>query len=251
MAIQRFFGVGHCYGVRTDIPNSNPIEFGAFQGIDLGFDFTNKPLMSQGIFPLDIGRGVGKVTIKIKAANFTAQVFNDIFFGMAVTTGDILPIYNEGHLIPDSPGPYTILAAHVTGIVNNGVTFADGTQMTLVTTTPTTGQYEFDATTGTYTFAAADKKLLVYLNYTYTDTGGNTITLVNQLQGNQPYFSIDFNGKSNNASSANQKFDIKLNRCVASKLTFAPKMSDWTIWELDAEALDDGTGNIGTFATTT
>jgi len=70
---------------------------------------------------------------------------------------------NEPQTIPASP---YVVTTHDIWLADVGVTLADGTVLTLVTGTPTTGQYKVDAS-GNYTFAAADTTKAILITYSY------------------------------------------------------------------------------------
>ena len=75
-------------------------------------------------------------------------------------------IQNEAQTVPAS-GTYIVTAnqPHGTWAVDQGVTYANGTALTLVTGTPSTGQYT--AAKGVYTFAAGDASQAVLISYSY------------------------------------------------------------------------------------
>lgn len=96
----------------------------------------------------------------------------------------------EARNIPPTAGPYTLtpLIPYGPWLQNDGVTYANGTALTLVTSgTPSIGQYKVaqDANTGiaTYTFAAADQGVAILLNYSYVpfDLENAVIELVGEL----------------------------------------------------------------------
>jgi hypothetical protein len=106
------------------------------------------------------------------------------------------------------------------------------------------GQYAVNESTGVYTFAAADEAAAVLISYTYSVANqGQTIELAQSLMGVAPNFRIQlktiYNGKDG---------FIMLNACVASKLSFATKIEDFTMSDLEFSAFADASGNIGTFS---
>jgi len=97
-------------------------------------------------------------------------------------TANSLVVYlqlDEARTIP-STGPYTITVTHAAAWgYDNGVT-KGGLPMTLVTGTPTTGQYSVSA--GVYTFAAADASSAIIINYGYIISSSlYTVTLPNLI----------------------------------------------------------------------
>ena len=87
--------------------------------------------------------------------------------------------YNAGYLIAKEPGvvpvakvgPYTITVLQPEGIWcrDGGVTYADGTPLTPVTTISMAGQYipPSDATPGLYTFSGSDQAQPVLISYSF------------------------------------------------------------------------------------
>lgn len=238
------FGSGTLIGVRTDIANSTPAVFGVVQDVEVGFDFSLKELIGQYQAPVAIARGALKITGKAKMARIYSQTYNSLFFGQTLAAGAILQAVNEPASIPGTP--YQVTVANSSGFQKDlGVFFAaTGVQLTRVASSPASGQYSVNESTGQYTFAAADTALSVLINYSYsTNTGANKITLANQLMGAGPTFRINL------AETYNSKvLNIQLNACVAGKLSFPFKNQDWTISDFEFQALADSAGEIGTMS---
>lgn len=239
------FGSGSLFGVRTDNAGPNtPVTFGALQDVSIDFSFTNKELRGRFQYPLTVARGGGKIACKAKAAQINGRIWNDLFFAATMAAGQVITIMDEAGAVPAS-STYTIVAAHVTGIVDLGVKYAaTGLPLTKVASVAAIGQYSFDGTTGTYTFYSGDASVAMLLNYTYIAANtGQKITITNQLMGSAPYFSATlteaYDGK---------KLTVVLNKCVASKLTMATKLEDFMIPEFDFEAMADAAGNVGTIS---
>jgi len=72
----------------------------------------------------------------------------------------------EAHVIPATPGPYTVTVAHVP-ITDYGVT-----GFTKVSGVPASGQYSVNETTGVYTFNAAQEGDAITIDYQYTAVEG-------------------------------------------------------------------------------
>jgi hypothetical protein len=89
-------------------------------------------------------------------------------------------VTGETATVPASPGPYTYTAQAPYGpwASDAGVTYANGTAMTLVTGAPAQGQYAVAA--GVYTFAAADQGASVLISYGFVpqDIAQATIELI-------------------------------------------------------------------------
>ena len=78
------------------------------------------------------------------------------------------------------------------------------------------------------------------ISYTYTVSGaGQQFTLANPPMGTTPSFQAQlytsFQGKPAN---------VKLFNCVSSKLSFATKLEDFTIPELDFDIFANAAGNV-------
>ena len=238
------FGSGTLVGVRTDIANATPSQFGVLQDVQIDFSATLKELMGQNQFAVAVARSAMKVTGKIKSAKIVASVYNDLFFGQTSATGAILQAVNEAGMIPGVSTYIVTVTNAATWATDLGVFYsATGLPFKKVASGPTVGQYSVAA--GVYTFAAADAGLAVLISYTYTATTGATkITIANQLQGVSPTFQMNL------AETYNSKvLNFQLNACVANKLSFPLKNSDWTINDIEFQAFADASGNVGYLTT--
>lgn len=239
--MQLSFGSGFSFGVRTDVANSTPVPMGILQDISVDFSGDLKSLYGQSQFAVAFARGKTKIMGKAKLARINGRLFNDLFFGQTMATGQVLTAIGEAGTVPASVA-YTVTAANAATFKDDlGVFYAvTGLPFAKVTTAPTVGQYSVSAA-GVYTFAAADASAAVQLSYTYTATTGQTITISQVTMGVIPtfknVFSTSFQGKV---------LTLTLNSCATSKLNFATKQDDWTIPELDFEACADILGNVGT-----
>jgi hypothetical protein len=249
--MQNVFGSGVLIGTPlTDytgavIANPTPVQFGVAQEIGLDVSFDTKMLYGQNQFPVAVGRGKGKITGKVKAAQVNGALFNSIMFGQGLTSGIIADVYDVvGAAIPGTPYQITpTVPSSGTWTFDLGVRDSNGVPMTRVASGPTTGQYSVAA--GVYTFAAADTTKVVYINfqYTATSTTAKKSTLVNPLMGYAPSFRADlylpYNGKT---------LIVTANNCVANKLSLATKLDDFVIPEYNFDAFADAAGNVLTYA---
>jgi hypothetical protein len=241
---QYSFGSGSLYGVRTDVANSTPIRFAILQDINVDISANIKELHGQYQFPVAVARGTGKITCKSKFAQINGKIFNDLFFGATSTVGQLQTIVEEAGTIPTTPFAIT---------VTNGATWVDdlgvtatltGLPMTKVASSPTTGQYSV-AAGGVYTFAAADTGLAMKISYTYTYAASGVKTVfANSLLGVQPIFMANLM-----TTWGSKNVNLKLHQCIANKLTFATKLEDFLIPELDFSAFADSSGNLLTLST--
>jgi hypothetical protein len=249
--MQNIFGSGVLIGTPlTDytgaaIANPTPVQFGVAQEISLDISFDTKMLYGQNQFPVAVGRGKGKISGKVKAAQVNGALFNSIMFGQGLTSGIVADVYDVvGAAIPSTPYQITpTVPSSGTWTFDLGVRDSNGVPMTRVASAPTTGQYSVAA--GVYTFAAADTTKVVYINfqYTATSTTAKKSTLVNPLMGYAPSFRADlylpYNGKT---------LIVTANNCVANKLSLATKLDDFVIPEYNFDAFADAAGNVLTYA---
>ena len=243
------FGTGTLYGIPltdqtgTAITNPTPIQFGVLQEVSVDISFDEKTLYGAYQFPVAFGRGKGKVSAKAKAADFSAQALGSLFFGATPSAGIRSVVDNVAVTVP-AVSTYTItptVPSSGTWATDLGVRYSStGISLTRVASAPTVGQYTVAA--GVYTFAAADASAAVLISYEYTATSTTqyTIAIANQLMGQAPSFqaqlSLPYNGK---------QMVLKMNNCVASKLSLPVKNEDFSMQEFDWTALADASGNIG------
>lgn len=229
------FGSGVLLGTRTDVANATPVNFGLIQEAQLDLSFTTKELYGQNQFPVAIARGTAKLTGKAKMAKISGLAFNNLFFGQAISTGQLATNFGESGTI--TTGSVTV-ANSATFVDDYGVIkAATGLPMTKVASAPAAGQYSVAA--GVYTFNTTDNGTLVLISYTNTVAGtGQQFTLANPLLGTTPTFQAQlfttFQGLACN---------VKLFNCVSSKLSFATKLEDFVIPELDFSVFANAAGN--------
>lgn len=237
------FGTGVCFGLPVGGnmgPNPTPRKFASLQDVQLDIAVTVKELRSQNIFPDDVAPAEMKITGKAKLGQIDGLLFNDLFFGQSVGTGANLLSLDELHSVPAAT-PYTVtIAPPSTGtfVDDLGVRYAaTGQPFTKVSGTPAQGQYS--ASGDAYTFAAADASAAVLISYTYSETAGTVVTVVNQLQGYGPTFELWLG-----QTYKSQQVLWKLWSCRSSKLAIPTKLGDYTIPEFDFEAFPNAAGNV-------
>lgn len=238
------FGIGNLYAVRQDTTPLLTVPFGNIQDVQFDFSFEEKELYGQYQFPLDVARAKGKITGKAKFAHINTALFNNLFFGGTVATGETIVNSNFASSVPAST-PYTVTITPPgsgTFGADLGVVYAaTGIPFTLVASGPTVGQYSVAG--AVYTFAAADASAAIYISYTYTVTTGNTLSYANQLMGAAPRFSIVWGN-----SYEQKNIYVKFNNCISTKFTLPMKLDDYTIPEFDFSAFADASGNIYTYS---
>ena len=245
MTIQIQFGVGNLILTRTDVAYATPVKFGVIQDCEIDFDFTNKMLIGQLQFPVDVARGEGKITGKAKIANFLARGINDTFFGgtLGAGTGGVAFFNNEAHTVASTTQQVT---NHTGFIADQGVYYtSSGNQLTQVGPgLETQGFYSVNAATGTYTFSVADEVPMLF-NYTSQLTSGESeITISNQLMGTSPVFSVLLAGlyKGN-------VFNLSLPAAISTKLTFPFKNTDYSINDFEFSAYANAAGIVAQIST--
>lgn len=237
------FGSGNLFGASTIGGVLVPRKFGALQDVSIDFSKSIKELFGQFQYPLDAAAGQIKIAGKAKFANINMLVLNDLFFGQTVAAGAKYFISQEAGTVTAT---LVTVANSATWYEDGGVTyFATGLSLTRVPSAPTVGQYSVAA--GVYTFNATDNGNAVRIDYFYSPAAtGSIITAPNTLVGTTPSFVASF---PIIAPSGKQTY-FRLNKCIASKLTFATKIDDWMIPEFDFIAVADVTNTIYSFSDT-
>jgi hypothetical protein len=235
------FGAGILWSINSNA-NSTPYRVAQLQDTSFNFDFTLKELRGQSQFPVDLRRGSAKMSGKAKFALLNSSAVNDLFFGNTKTAGLLLSALAEAGTIPSST-PWTVTVANAANFDTDlGVQYAAGGYLTKVASSPATGQYSVAA--GVYTFASGDAGKGVLIDYLYTaTTGGNRIALTNNLMGNTPTFMGVWT-----AQIGGKTCTLKLNQVASSKFDLALKQEDYGLPDFDINAMDNGTGSLGTFS---
>src|SRR5579862_9196541 len=206
------FGAGVLVGTPVQDASGNaispasPVQFGILQEISCDYEWEVKELYGAAQFPVDLGRGKGKVTMKAKAANINAELFNTFMFGQTVATGyqaiyqdltgTTLTAGSTGAGVAPSPPNGGIFLADLGVQDQNQIPFTRVAQGS----TPTAGQYHVTGATATatYVFSGVDVTAAVkaFISYAYTNasspTAARNIALVNLAMGSVPVFEVDF-----------------------------------------------------------
>lgn len=252
--MQHIFGAGNMYVTQLQdalgAAIANPTPFPLLTLQEGSFDFSGdlKELFGQNQFAVAVARGKMKATCKVKSARVIAGVWNAIFFGQTLSSG-LIANYTDstGAAVPTTPFIITVTPpSSGTYAANMGVLDWNGNPMTRVASSPATGQYSVNVSTGAYTFASADAGLTVYINYQYTATvtGAKKMTVQNLPMGYVPQFKTDltvaYQGKI-------VTFSCPL--CIANKMTLPLKNEDFSVPEFDFALMDNGAGQILTWST--
>lgn len=214
-------------------------QFGILQEIGIDASFEEKLLYGSNSFPVDMGRGKGKIGLKAKFANLNILPFTAAFFGQSAVNGLITTVKDDvgvaaaASVTITPPGGATFFA-------NLGVrTDANGTPMIRVATAPATGQYTTNGS-GQYVFAAADVGKTVFIDYQHlTASAGKLLTVTNLPMGLTPTFRLDMSMARNG-----KVLTLTWPKVISSKLSMSTKQEDFVIPELDMSALADDNGVV-------
>jgi hypothetical protein len=257
MAID-FFGAGVLYaipqftaeGVAIATNVQSPVQFGIVQDVTIDDEAEVKELFGANAYPVDIGRGKSKITIKCKQAQFSAQLFNTIYFGQSLTAG-YNAIYSDttGTVVPGTAGATSVLINPVdpTGgtsvfVQDLGVQDGNGVPYTRVASAPTGGQYTLTATAGgstaTYLFGDQAVGSTVFISYQYSNSTnpstGKIMNVYNIPMGQVPVFAAQF-FNSRRGQSIWRRFPA----CVATKLSMDFKNDDFSIPDFEISCFAD------------
>ena len=233
--MQSSFGAGFLFGTPA---GGAPVMFGALQDVSMDVSFDQKMLYGQGSFALEMARGKGKIDFKATVGRIDPVLFNNIFWGQAASTGQILTALGEAVTV--SGTSYTATNATTFRTDLGAFDTGSGRFLTRVTSSPAAGQYAVNAATGVYTWATADAGAVRKLYYTYgSASAGTTISVTNPVMDAGPVFVADlaqtFRGK--------QSY-IRASACQSFKLSMPLKQDDFTLPAIDFSAMDDGTGSV-------
>ena len=243
------FGSGTLVGKRTDVTGTPPALLGTLQDVTLDFDRKIELLLGQYNMAVAAGGGEFKIAGKAKFARLQASQINNLFLGQTLTANSMIEM--------TTGETDTVTAAAVS--VANGATFLEdfgvfyattGAQLVPVAASPTQGQYIAPSgSPGTYTFNAGDNGTAVVIYYSYSVASGNKIALANQLMGPVPLFEVSLK-ETFNYFGVNKDIVVKLNACVAPKLSLPFSNQKFTVAEFDFQAIADASNNIGTISLT-
>jgi hypothetical protein len=226
------------------IANGTPVQLAVSQEVSMDESFETKLLYGQNQFPVDAGRGKGKVGVKVKFGQVNGLAVSSLFFGQTLATGRTTYNFDvTGSVIPTTPFQITpTVPGSGVWAADMGVRNANGRPMTKVASGPATGQYSVAA--GVYTFAAADTGLQVFISYAYTNTNvqapnSTQLNVKNIPMGNAPVVQLDIfftkNGKN---------FGTRYPQAISSKMAWQSKLDDYMVPEMDFDCFADAAGNV-------
>lgn len=237
------FGSGVLYGVRTDIANATPVNFGLIQEVSIDESADIKELHGQFDRAVAIARGKVKTSVKAKVAQISGLAFSNFYYGITPVTGQLATQFEESGTIPGTP--FQITVTNGANFVDDlGVVFsATGLPVKKVASAPAVGQYSVSAA-GVYTFNTGDTTKVVKITYTYTISAtGQKIIVPRQLMGSAPYFQAQFF-----TTFQGQDLSLKLHSCVSSKLGFSTKLDDFVMPDFEFSCQPDAAGNVMTWS---
>lgn len=239
------YGVGHAYGTRQGVANATPRPFGILQEVSLDISMAQKELFGQNKFPVDVAPSSGKITGKLKFAEFSVATYNELFLDGTTTAGEERVVNSEDGLLASSA---VTVANAATFVEDLGVYYsATGVPLKKVASAPSVGQYSVSAG-GVYSFNTADQTAqtaagstpLVSISYRYSVAGsGQIITLNNTLMGTGVEFSLVWN-----ESYKGKQCTWKLFKCIATKMPASGKNEDYAVSDLEFSAFANPAGKI-------
>jgi hypothetical protein len=241
---QYVFGTGEVY--ITPVGGGVPLKVGALQDVSVEFSSDSKQLYGQYQFALDVARGKSKIEGKASSGQMNAELWNQVFFGQEVSTGQRKQAINEAGTVP-AMATYTVTVTNAADFyMDLGVYDAlTGLPLTQVPAMPGDGQYSV-SNAGVYTFNVAQAGDSMLFNYIYDDgAAGSTIELANLLMGATPKFQVvlsqTYQGKT---------ITVVLYSCVSEKLSMPFKQDDYLVNEMDFQAQANDAGRIGFISVT-
>jgi hypothetical protein len=229
---------------------NTPRKLGAFQEATFDTSSENKMLYGPNQFPLAVGRGKAKVSMKVKAAQFSVDQWNALYIGQpANQTSSVIAAYIDavGTTIPSTPFQITAATTYASYLTAGtspafdydlGVEDGNGNAYQKIASgTPATGQYTLAS--GVYTFAAADTGKLVFISFAYTATNStgakNAFVNVSNLpMGQAPFLQLDFY-----ATYGGNPLFITMFNAIASKLSFGTKLDDFAIPDMEFDGFSN------------
>jgi hypothetical protein len=221
-----------------------PVRFLTLQDIDITIDQTLKELKGQYKFPDDVAPADMKITGKVGSGRFSLDALNQLAFADVYTAGETV-VQAAALLTVPSTSPYTItITPPGSGVfsLDLGVQyFSTGQPLQKETSVSAIGQYSVSS--GTYTFYSGDASAQVLISYTYTLTGGHTLTVNNQLMGYGPVWELWL------AEPYQGNNGVHLYNARFSKMGLPIKRDDYLITDFEFEAYPNAAGQVLQFFT--
>lgn len=231
--------------------NPTPLSVGVLQNVKLTLGADIKTLFGQNQWAIDSAIGKRSIKGSFEFAQISALLMEQLFFGSGATiapgTVNTPPFPGEAHTIPAVTGPYTVTVTNSadTPLVDYGVTYAlTGQPLVNVGAGSLTaaGQYKVNLSTGVYTFDVADASVNVLINYSWTASGGSSLSVSNPPMGDGPVVGLNlvFPYEQNQGASMGIGFYIPNARL--GKIDIATKLDDYTMYTTDFEGFAGAAG---------
>lgn len=252
-----FFGSGQLYALPGTFSGGtfaspSPQWFATLQDVDVSIDATIKELRGNLQFPDDTAISDKKCTWKAGYGRFSIDVWNQIYFGDNISAGS-----NSGGTGAGSGAPqvqeqgtinvgayYTVTHASIF-TQDMGVIYTNGMQsLEKVSGIPAVGQY--NVSSGTYGFGAADNGKSVLVSYRYQVTTGRVLVVQNHVQGWGPSFEMLLANSYQEFTSGVPNY-LDLYACKCGKMTAPMKRADYLISDLEGQAFANANGYLGEF----
>lgn len=231
--------------------NPTPGQILTLQDVSIDISQDLKELRGATKWPEDIAPADMKGSGKFGTGRIDQQVFNNIFFANASTTGIIQSVQGEPGTVPAS-STYIITVVNSANFSEDmGVQYASGTggagagRFTRVASGPTIGQYS--VASGVYTFAAADASASVLISYEWTaSTVGSTVSVINENMGYGPVFELFLMRPYQQITISSKVYTggLRLYACRASKLGQDKKRDGYTMPALEFQYFANPAGKV-------
>lgn len=236
MAYHRsFYGLGYVTAIGSGA-TPTPYTVAVVRSASVDWKTTEKELRGNSLFALDVATSTASITGKIQMADFDAALVGLVIAGTSTATGQTKATTHPTTTIPGTPFEITVTnsATYVTdlGVVN----LTNGTRMTRGATATGTGVYACAA--GVYTFNTADAGDSVAISYTYTGTGGITVTGSNPASGATSGYAL----RLFDPSGGTRENGILFPAVKFTSLSLGMKYDDWSETAMDFTAYADANG---------
>jgi hypothetical protein len=242
---QGLFGPGVLIVTRTDIANQTPVNIGFANEFSYDLSGDVKALFGQDDLPLIAASGTKKPSGKMKAATISGLALNSVVWGGTFIAGQRGLAISPVTAIPASPGTLTPTVPS-SGTFDKDLGVVDATTrqpFKLVTGTPAAGEYAVNASTGVYTFAAADHasglSVKISFAYLFTASGGQRLVYGAKPLGQNTTFQIDYFTSLNGLG-----YYVRFFNAISTKLAMAHKLEDFAMPEIDFSFFTNDAGDL-------
>ena len=216
--------------------NPTPVQVGILQDVSIESSVTLKSLYGSLQFPADVASAERKLSGKAKSGLLSSALYTNFYTGSTAETGSTLMAAGEAATVPSPAASVTVLnsATWVSDLgvydTTSGVWLARGA-------VAASGIYTVSA--GVYTFASPQATHTLKMYYDYTQVGGQTISITNQLMGSGTVFGLTLYN-----SYQSKTFGMRFPSAIIGKLSSGLKNNDHTLTDIDFEIFADSTGNV-------